>query len=286
MRRTLLAAALLAATRHAQAQPPPAWHQGKPPAMADSKLAPLAGRKTETPASEIPIDKLKLPKGFKAEIWATGLPGGRAMALGDDGQEVYVGTRGIGRVYEVTDEGDKRTRARGGRQADAALRRRHAERLALRVRDRQGAALRRHREQPGRAAGGHDRRVRPADGAAPQLEVHRLRPGREALRAVRRAVQHLRAADQGVRADPPLQRRRLRQGSDRDRRAQHAGLRLASEDQGALVHRPRPRLDGRQRARGRAEPHRQGRAQLRLSRTATPRASPTPTSRRPTPARA
>jgi glucose/arabinose dehydrogenase len=94
---------------HSQPKPPPAWHQGKPPAMAESKLAPLPGKMTETPASDIPLSKLKLPKGFKAEIWATGLVGGRAMALSEDARKVYVGTRGIGRVYEVTDEGSKRT---------------------------------------------------------------------------------------------------------------------------------------------------------------------------------
>ena len=97
----------------AQAQdkpkPPPAWHQGKPPAMADSKLAPHPGKMTETPASEIPVNKLKVPSGFKVELWASGLPGGRAMALSEDGKKVYVGTRVIGRVYEVTDAGDKRT---------------------------------------------------------------------------------------------------------------------------------------------------------------------------------
>src|SRR6202008_2315134 len=93
--------------------PPPAWHQGKGPKMAESKLAPHAGKMTETPASEIPLSKLKLPKGFKAELWASGLPGGRAMALSEDGKKVYVGTRVIGRVYEVTDAGDKRT-VRGG----------------------------------------------------------------------------------------------------------------------------------------------------------------------------
>lgn len=109
MKRTLLAAALLAAmAAYAQSKPPPAWHQGKPPAMADSKLAPLAGRNTETPAAEIPIGKLKLPKGFAVEIWATGMPGGRAMARGDSGK-IYMGTRGLGRVYEVTDEGSRRT---------------------------------------------------------------------------------------------------------------------------------------------------------------------------------
>src|SRR5688572_32652034 len=89
-------------------KPPPAWHQGKPPAQADSKLAPHAGKMTETPASEIPVNKLKVPAGFKVELWASGLPGGRAMALSSDGKKVYVGTRVIGRVYEVTDEGSKR----------------------------------------------------------------------------------------------------------------------------------------------------------------------------------
>jgi glucose/arabinose dehydrogenase len=117
MRKASLTAAIALALAsfasvHAQdkpAAPPPAWHQGKPPAMAESKLAPHAGKMTETPAGEIPVDKIKLPKGFKAEVWASGLPGGRAMALSDSGKKVYVGTRTIGRVYEVTDEGAKRT---------------------------------------------------------------------------------------------------------------------------------------------------------------------------------
>jgi glucose/arabinose dehydrogenase len=88
--------------------PPPIWKQGMPAAMADSKLAPLAGRMTETPRGEIPIGKINVPDGFTVEIWAHGLPGGRAMALGDNGK-VYVGTRAIGRVYEVTDNGDRRS---------------------------------------------------------------------------------------------------------------------------------------------------------------------------------
>jgi glucose/arabinose dehydrogenase len=104
-------AAAFAATASAQdkPKPPPAWHQGKPAAMNDSKLAPHAGKMTETPADDIPVKKLKVPAGFKVELWASGLPGGRAMALSEDGKKVYVGTRIIGRVYEVTDNGDKRS---------------------------------------------------------------------------------------------------------------------------------------------------------------------------------
>lgn len=96
---------------HAQdkAAPPPAWKQGMPDNMADSKLAPHAGKLTATPADQIPLDKLKVPPGFKVELWATGLPGGRAMALSEDGRKVWVGTRALGRVYEVSDNGDKRT---------------------------------------------------------------------------------------------------------------------------------------------------------------------------------
>ena len=102
-----LSSAMMATVSLAFAQAP-AWHQGKPPAMAESKLAPLAGKMTETPAAEIPLDRLKLPPGFKIEVWASGLVGGRAMALSGDQTKVWVGTRGIGRVYEVSDWGDRR----------------------------------------------------------------------------------------------------------------------------------------------------------------------------------
>ncbi len=87
---------------------PPVWAQGRSAAMASSTLAPMAGKMTVTDAADIPINKVKLPAGFKAEIWATGIPGARAMAMGDNGK-IYVGTRAIGRVYEVTDNGRERS---------------------------------------------------------------------------------------------------------------------------------------------------------------------------------
>jgi glucose/arabinose dehydrogenase len=90
------------------AAPPPAWQQGRGADMSGSTLAPIAGRMTATPVSEIPLADFKLPPGFKAEIWATGMPGARAMARGEGGK-IYIGTRGIGRVYEVTDSGAQRT---------------------------------------------------------------------------------------------------------------------------------------------------------------------------------
>ena len=60
---------------------PPAWKQGMPESMATSTLAPLAGKLTVTPATEIPIDRIKLPPGFKVDVWATGLPGGRCAGF-------------------------------------------------------------------------------------------------------------------------------------------------------------------------------------------------------------
>ncbi len=92
----------------ATASPPPAWQQGRGAAMAGSTLAPVPGRNTATPLAEIPVATYKLPPGFKAEVWASGMPGARAMARGDDGK-IYIGTRGIGRVYEVSDHGPQRS---------------------------------------------------------------------------------------------------------------------------------------------------------------------------------
>jgi glucose/arabinose dehydrogenase len=105
--------ALFAATRtielYAQQapQPPPPWKQGQPPTMADSKLAPFAIPLTVTPIEKIDVNKLKVPPGFKVEIWAHGMPGARMMTRGDKGT-IFVGTRTIGKVYAVTDQGGQR----------------------------------------------------------------------------------------------------------------------------------------------------------------------------------
>ena len=101
---------LLAATAAVELQaqqPPPAWKQGQPANMADSKLAPHASPLTVTPVEKIQIDKLKVPNGFKVEIWAHGMPGARMMTRGDKGT-IFIGTRVIGKVYAVTDKGGTR----------------------------------------------------------------------------------------------------------------------------------------------------------------------------------
>ncbi|WP_280154815.1 PQQ-dependent sugar dehydrogenase [Piscinibacter sp. XHJ-5] len=92
----------------AAATPAPVWQQGRSPEQAASPLAPHPGRMTVTSPNEIPLGSFKLLPGFRAELWATGIPGARAMVRGNSGK-VYVGTRVIGRVYEITDNGTQRT---------------------------------------------------------------------------------------------------------------------------------------------------------------------------------
>jgi glucose/arabinose dehydrogenase len=85
----------------------PAWKQGMPPGMTSSPLAPHAIPMTVTPPEKIPVDKIRVPAGFKVELWAHGMPGARMMARGDKGT-VFVGTRAIGRIYAITEKNGRR----------------------------------------------------------------------------------------------------------------------------------------------------------------------------------
>jgi len=111
--KTALAIAVLAAFGTVQAQdkpaasPPPSWQQGKPTEMSESTLHPFNIEMTGRSAKELPVDKLKVPNGFKVEVWAEGMPGARSMALGDKGT-VFVGTRQLKEVYAVRESGGKR----------------------------------------------------------------------------------------------------------------------------------------------------------------------------------
>ena len=54
-----------------------------PESMSSSTLAPLAAKLTATKAADIDLSRLKLPAGFKIEVWADSVPGVRAIAQGD-----------------------------------------------------------------------------------------------------------------------------------------------------------------------------------------------------------
>ena len=100
-----VAVAALATTAMAQQ---PAWKQGMPDSMSTSTLAPHAAKLTATKAADIDLSRFKLPAGFKVEVWADSVPGVRAIARGDNGK-YYAGTRPLGRVYEITDNGGQRS---------------------------------------------------------------------------------------------------------------------------------------------------------------------------------
>ena len=73
----------------------------------DNNLKPHPTPPTVTAVDKIPLDKIKLPPGFKAEIFSSGHPGGRTMVFGPKGT-MFMGTRALGRVYAVTNNNGKR----------------------------------------------------------------------------------------------------------------------------------------------------------------------------------
>ena len=73
----------------------------------DANLKPHATPPLVTPVDKLPLDKIKLPAGFKAEVWSSGHPGARTMVMGPKGT-IFMGTRQLGRVYAITDKDGKR----------------------------------------------------------------------------------------------------------------------------------------------------------------------------------
>jgi glucose/arabinose dehydrogenase len=49
------------------------------------------------------LKKLKLPTGYRIDLFATGVENARQMAWSESGRVLYVGSRGEGKVYAITD---------------------------------------------------------------------------------------------------------------------------------------------------------------------------------------
>jgi len=101
------AVAIGALAASATAQAPPPWKQGQPPEMATSPLAPVPQPPAPAAPDKIPVDKIKLPPGFRVELWASGMSNARAMTWGSKGT-LFVSSRVVGNVYAVVDRGGKR----------------------------------------------------------------------------------------------------------------------------------------------------------------------------------
>ena len=103
----LVAGAIDVGAQGQQPAPPPTWKQGQPATMADSPLSPIAQPPAPKVPGEIPIGKIKVPQGFKVELWASGINNARAMTWGDKGT-LFVSSRVAGNVYAVVDKAGKR----------------------------------------------------------------------------------------------------------------------------------------------------------------------------------
>jgi glucose/arabinose dehydrogenase len=91
----------------APALPPGSPLIGRPDSEAAAKLAPVAPPPIPIAADKIQLDKLKVPKGFKIELYASGVGNARSMRLGDKGT-LFVSTRLAGNVYAIVDKDGKR----------------------------------------------------------------------------------------------------------------------------------------------------------------------------------
>ena len=113
----LLATALPASAQQPAAPAAPAAAAPLPPGSpligrpegnaAAGKLAPVPSPPLATAADKIPLDKLKAPKGFNIELYASGMANARSMALGAKGT-VFVGSRLQDKVYAITNKNGKR----------------------------------------------------------------------------------------------------------------------------------------------------------------------------------
>ena len=112
LRAAFLSAALLALALPADAQRVPSQKNpldrsdlGR--SKQDPNLKGIPVPPTVTSVEKLPVSKIKLPRGFSAEVWAHSMPGARTMIQGPKGT-FFIGTRSIGRVYAVFDRGSSR----------------------------------------------------------------------------------------------------------------------------------------------------------------------------------
>src|SRR5262249_16919927 len=77
-----------------------------PKSDAAQKLAPVPSPPFATEADKLPIDKLKMPSGFKIEVYATGMVNARSLRQGSKGT-IFVSSRLSDKIYAITDRNGK-----------------------------------------------------------------------------------------------------------------------------------------------------------------------------------
>jgi glucose/arabinose dehydrogenase len=79
----------------------------RPQSPGAMKLAPDAPPPIPTAAGKLPADRLKVPPGFKLEVYASGMANARSLARGDKGT-IFVTTRLLDHIYAITEKDGKR----------------------------------------------------------------------------------------------------------------------------------------------------------------------------------
>jgi glucose/arabinose dehydrogenase len=91
-------------------QPQPTAVPGRPDipnAEVANQLRGVPAPPFAAPPDQIPTPHLKLPKGFKIEVYASGIPNARSLRVGDKGT-VFVSNRQLDKVYAIVDKHGKR----------------------------------------------------------------------------------------------------------------------------------------------------------------------------------
>src|SRR5437867_250151 len=91
-------------------QPEPTTVPGRPDipnAEVAKQLRNVAPLPFGAPEDQLPVAQLKLPKSFKVEVYASGIPNARSLRLGDKGT-VFVSNRLLDKVYAIVEKDGKR----------------------------------------------------------------------------------------------------------------------------------------------------------------------------------
>ena len=91
-------------------QPQPTAVPGRPDipnAEVATQLRGIPSPPFPTPEDKLPLPQLKLPRGFKIEVYASGIANARSLRLGDKGT-VFVSNRQLDKVYAIVDRSGKR----------------------------------------------------------------------------------------------------------------------------------------------------------------------------------
>ncbi|HYB53882.1 MAG TPA: sorbosone dehydrogenase family protein, partial [Thermoanaerobaculia bacterium] len=86
----------------------PFWAVGRPTVGPGAQMAPVPPFPIPTPADKLPIGKIKVPAGFKVEVWVPEILDARGLRQGDKGT-VFVSSNFVAaKIYAVVDKGGKR----------------------------------------------------------------------------------------------------------------------------------------------------------------------------------